>query len=83
MAEHRPGASPNPFRDQLTVRVASPDGVPVQVRMYDRLGREVYGQIAQPVGQRVELRPAVRPGLYLLRVVANGQAGETKVVRGE
>ena len=83
LASVAPGASPNPFRDRLTLRVASPDGIPVQVRMYDRLGREVYGQTAQPVGQRVELRPAVRSGLYLLRVVANGQASEIKVVRGE
>ena len=75
------GASPNPFRDRLTLRVPSPDGVRVQVRMYDRLGREVYGQTVNPVGQRGELRPMVRPGLYLLRVVVGGQAREIKVVR--
>lgn len=60
---------PNPFRSTTTLRYTTPDGGPVDLRLYDALGREVavLGQGGKPAGTHTATIDGTRlsPGVYV------------------
>ncbi|MGV3558721.1 PKD domain-containing protein [Larkinella arboricola] len=61
-------AYPNPFRTEFTLEVVRQSPIPVDVVLYDGVGRKVYER--QVVGSKLLIQPGsdLAPGLYLLEV---------------
>ncbi len=81
------GIGPNPFRDDLSIRLLLPSPGWVEIRMFDVRGRllRVHSAGSLPAGtSRVDLREcqaALRePGIYFLRVAHNGRTIDTRSV---
>jgi hypothetical protein len=79
-------AYPNPFTDHLHLRFTLPRPMAVSISLYDALGRQVRALVVEQqmgAGEHVmgwEEKGLV-PGVYLVRVWADGLEGGRKVVR--
>jgi Secretion system C-terminal sorting domain len=74
--------APNPFDQQLTVRLTQPGGQPVAATLTDALGRVQYRQtLSGRAEQTVQLPAALAQGVYFL-TLRNGEQQQTlRVVR--
>ncbi len=71
---------PNPFTEDLSVRLVGETGVEAAVQLVDVLGRPVFETVVNPGSSEVAIRAAALPaGVYVLRVAA-GVAVEQRVV---
>ncbi|MFO7655148.1 MAG: S8 family serine peptidase [Candidatus Krumholzibacteriia bacterium] len=82
-------AVPNPFYDQVAIRYEAEGGEPVQVRIFDAAGREVWSTAAPPPGAgsgetiwngRTAGGATAPSGVYLVHVRQGDRAGACKVV---
>lgn len=74
---------PNPFSDAFTLSVPDGQGGIEQVLVYDLTGQLVYEAHDLPEGHEVRLGQGLAPGIYLVRVHAQGTAQSFKAVKGE
>jgi hypothetical protein len=79
-------AYPNPFTDHLHLRFTLPRPMAVSISLYDALGREVRALVVEQqmgAGEHVMgwEEKGLPPGVYLVRVWADGLEGGRKVVR--
>ncbi|MBK8565760.1 MAG: VCBS repeat-containing protein [Saprospiraceae bacterium] len=92
LATHEPNtalgllAYPNPFTDHLHLRFTLPRPMAVSISLYDALGREVRALVVEQqmgAGEHVMgwEEKGLAPGVYLVRVWADGLEGGRKVVR--
>ena len=59
---------PNPFRDQLTIRIDSPDEEMFDISITDLSGKIVYRDTKIPGNTDNILSLQLNPGMYILRV---------------
>ncbi|MDQ7053996.1 MAG: T9SS type A sorting domain-containing protein [candidate division KSB1 bacterium] len=78
---------PNPFRDQTTLRMVLPQASPVEIRVYDILGRLVYSRHMKRLGPG-EHHIALKAqnwgsGMYFYRIKVGGamKSGKMLIVR--
>lgn len=58
---------PNPFVDKLNVQLKNPDGLKVEIKMFDMSGRLIFSQ--KESGENFKIaRGNLRPGSYVLKV---------------
>jgi len=73
---------PNPFNDRFSIEFSLPETAPVEYRMYDLRGREVYN-VSRPMsaGQhRLTISAGeLSAGIYVLEIKAGGHRGLVKV----
>ncbi|MEQ1745000.1 MAG: T9SS type A sorting domain-containing protein [Saprospiraceae bacterium] len=76
-------AAPNPFTDQLDVRINFPiASEPVTIRLFNIQGQEVSAQQEKGGLQKYSLQTTdLKPGVYFLRVESAGQTQTIKVVK--
>ena len=58
---------PNPFVDKLNINLLNPDGLTVDVEIYDVSGRKVFQKSDNGQAFKIE-RGSLRPGTYILKV---------------
>lgn len=73
---------PNPFNDRFSVEFNLPETAPVNYKLYDLQGREVYS-VSRPMTaglHRLTISAdGISTGIYLLEIKANGHRGLAKV----
>ena len=78
---------PNPFRDQTTLRIVLPQASPVEIRVYDVLGRLVYSRHMkrlEPGEHRIALKAQNwGSGMYFYRIKVGAamKSGKMLIVR--
>jgi hypothetical protein len=75
--------TPNPARDALTVRFSLAGVGPVSLELFDLAGRRLRSAAvsgrAGPRAERIEGLGRLRPGVYLVRLLADGSSRWTRV----
>jgi hypothetical protein len=73
---------PNPTASTATVSYYSPVARAVQVKVVDVVGRQVVNLASQPqgAGPHTLAVPALRPGMYTVRLIALGESMYRKLV---
>ena len=65
---------PNPFNDEIRLLWLSDNGKPQEVAIYDVLGRKVFAETCvASSGNEIVLKPALPPGVYVLKAGAYAQ----------
>ncbi len=72
---------PNPFEEQLSIYISTPDDQPVPVRIVDMKGRTVMSRSDFPANELYELPLTVESGLYLLVVTYEKKNYSFKILR--
>ncbi len=81
------GIYPNPFSERTTIRYRSPGTNPIEVTVFDMLGRSVYSTRTAGLGNRtseVRLEAGGLPdGAYIIRVRSGDQTRIARIIKAE
>jgi hypothetical protein len=72
---------PNPFKDQVTLRVRSALNQPINVQVVDAVGRIVEGRSGVAANSTLRVGLSYRPGVYFAQVMQGGKMVTLKLIK--